>query len=58
MVAGIFGQFCLSVDSATFEIKDSLNVVRSLDLHGVRHQHQVDGAKSLDLHSVDTVDAC
>jgi len=56
-VAGSFGQSGLPVNCATFEIKHSLNEVGSLDLHGVRHQHQVDGAKSLDFHREDTVDA-
>ena len=57
MIAGRLCQSRLSVNRATLEIKDSLNEIRPLNLHSVRHQHQVYGTKSLDLNSVHAIDA-
>ena len=57
VITGCFSQFCLSVDCATLSIEDSLDEIRSLDLHRMRHKHQVHRGKSLNLHSEYAVDA-
>ena len=45
-----------AIDSRSFEIEDPLDQVLSLDLHGVRHEHQVDWAEALDFYRIDAVD--
>ena len=53
-----FSQFGLAVDGRTFEIKDSLDEIWPLDLHSVRHKHQVNGAETLDFDGIDAIDSC
>ena len=57
LAAGLAIQFGLSVNCASFQVKDALYIMRLAYLHSMGHKHEVDGAQTLDLNCVDAVDS-
>lgn len=48
----------VSINCATLQVKDSLNIFRSRNLHSMRHKHDVDFTATGNFNCVDSVNSC